>query len=200
MLLLLFWLAGAAFPSLRTWGFSLAAYVPPYFAAMSFVLCLLALLPAVGTRVGSSLEAVAARFVGKKKNSVTRALAVAVVAGPIFYFLAIPFSFLGDSFLYIAEVIRAADSGQVEFFRYNSLLSSFIFLSVGSGLMTLLGIVEVARVFWLLTAVCGAIFVYVLIRGVNSVADDAIDAVIFIGLILGLGGVILFGSSPFVVG
>ena len=191
-LLLILWIAGAAFPTLRTWGFSMAAYVPAYLAAALLILCVLALIPSAATRVGSMMEALTSRFVWKGENSVTAAIAVAIAAGLIFFFLAIPFSFLGDSFLYLAEVIRAADSGQVDLFRYNSLLSSLIFLFGGSKLMTLFGIVEVARVFWLIAAVCGAIYFYVLLRGVNALADDALEAVIFLGLMLSLGGLLLF--------
>lgn len=165
----------------------MAAYVPP-----SLAVAVLALFPAVATRVGALAESLATRLVGKKRINPATAAAVAAVAGLLCYLLAIPFSFLGDSFLYLAEVIRAADSGQVDLFRYNSLLSSFIFLFLGSELMTLFGFVEVARVFWLITAVCGAIYTFVLLRSVHAVTEAAVDAAIFVGLILGLGGTILF--------
>lgn len=192
VLLLMLWVAGAAFPSQRTWGFSMAAYMSPYLASLFILLCVLTLIPSIATRVGSLAGHVASRFVGKGGESRITAGAVAVVAGLLFFFLAIPFSFLGDSFLYLAEVIRAADSGQVDLLRYNSLFSSLIFLFAGSKLMTLFGFVEVARVFWLIAAVCGAVYVYILLRGVSAVADDVLEAVMFVGLMLGLGGIVLF--------
>jgi hypothetical protein len=191
-ILLLLWIVGAAFPEQRTWGFSHAAYVPPYLAAILFLLCILALQPSVSLRVGSFLEGASLQLAGGTTSGVAAAVIAALIAGPFFYLLAIPFSFLGDSFLYLAEIIRTTQSGQVDFFRYNSLLTSFIFLYLGSKIMTFFSIVEVVHVFWLITSVCGMIFVFVIVRGIRSIAEQAIDAAILIGLIVGLGGWVLF--------
>lgn len=190
--LLLLWIVGAAFPEQRTWGFSQAAYVPIYLSAVLLALCVLTLMPAVSMRIGALLVKAMDGVDWSGTHGMIKSGIAAVFAGWIFYLLAIPFSFLGDSFLYLAEIIRTADSGQADLFRYNSLLSSIIFLQLGAKLMTLFSIVEVARVFWLITAVCGAAFVYVLMRGARSIANDAADMAIFIGLLLGLGGLILF--------
>ncbi|MCB2205542.1 hypothetical protein KQI65_12425 [bacterium] len=190
--LLLLWIVGSLYPEQRTWGFSHAAYVPTALAVTLFVLALLALLPQVAGVMGKVTEGLLRGATGKKGIGVGAALGLSAFAGLLFYILAIPFSFLGDSFLYLAEILRTADSGQVDFFRYNSLFSSFIFLYLGSKIMAVFSIVNVAQVFWIITAVSGAVFVFVLLRGLRGIVEDAADAAILVGLLLGLGGMLLF--------
>jgi tetratricopeptide (TPR) repeat protein len=191
--LLILWIIGYFVPGARTWGFHLAAFLPLWMAIALVCLALLSLFPGLADAVGSvaiiMAESIAAASPAKRRLM----LAVVVATGTVgFFLLAMPYSFLGDSYFVVTEIYREVVTGERKYFFGHSLLGYPLYVWLSSALVKLLKLSELRRVFAVFGAFFGGVYLYALFAGAKAATDRAALRVALIVLLLGLGGVIFF--------
>lgn len=191
--LIIVWIVGSIFPDKRTWGFHHGGYISVLGLTVLIIANLLILIPGIMPSIVAFIERIH-RFANQRSRSARRLafIAMLVSAGAFFYSYSLPVSLLGDSYLYIAEIIRSVENRHIDFFKYNSILNSFVFLYLGSHVVRLFHISDVAEIFKIFTSFFGIAFIVVFVRGIKPITKEIWDGVFLSGLFLGLGGVVFF--------
>ncbi|MBL0174972.1 MAG: hypothetical protein IPP94_06870 [Ignavibacteria bacterium] len=187
------WTIGGLFARARTWGFSHAAYLPPFVTLTIVVMALLVLwqpFRAQLLRLAVGFHDVFAG--GSRVVHMILGAAISIGVGVVMYVNPIPASLLGDGYFYLTELGRVSDGAPIKYFSYHSLIAPLLFFEFGLVLKAWFHLTQADAVFRILTACLGVTYVGGLLWYTTRAARDAWSALTLGTLVLGCGALLFF--------